>query len=352
MLGSRLIRNIFATSHQNEIGAGRFNHCSSVCPYRQGVLLAWYAGTGECQDDQSVHISFCDKSGTYSDPIRLGDKTGNPVIWAHRDHAYLLWSKFEDAGDLRSIVDRWKFCSLWIQQIELKDKITFVGDPIQISSSDNHLLGRCNPLKICQVTLDGGFKTDYLLPLYDELARNGAIYKIDITKSTSRRCHINTELYHSKISTLGCDMIQPTLWKENYRLHSLSRNFGPNRDMQSKYCYSDDWGQTWSDAIETDIPNRNSSLHAVSCGRHNLLLWNDTTTTRRINLQLGLLTIGERDGSPVPHVNRLCKISDLGGYPSMCIDNIGNLHMTFSNANRKIEHHVWNAKQLNKSIRN
>ena len=47
--------------------------------------------------------------GTYSEAVRIGDKTGNPVIWSHGTQAYLIWSKFEDTGDVRRIVDRNNF---------------------------------------------------------------------------------------------------------------------------------------------------------------------------------------------------------------------------------------------------
>ena len=109
----RLTNNMFAVNRSLQISASSFNHCSTVCPHHDGALVAWYSGSGECRDDQSVHVVFIDKLNNQFEPIRIGDCTGNPVLWAQGNEAVLLWSKFEDTGDVRRIVDRWKYCSLW-----------------------------------------------------------------------------------------------------------------------------------------------------------------------------------------------------------------------------------------------
>jgi hypothetical protein len=325
-------------------------------------MLAWYSGSGECRDDQSVYISFCNAKGEYTDPVRVGDKTGNPVIWSHRGHIYLLWSKFEDTGDIRSIVDRWKFCSLWIQRVELQDEITLVDEPVMIASPESHLLGRCNPLFLGQTswstdegpgTLHADSACDYLLPLYDEVTRNGVIYKVRIDDVTENQLDpVHKRVIHTtRTGNIGIDMIQPTLWLGKavlpsypQRVHSLSRNFGAKtfRRTRCKYCYSDDSGETWSEPQETDIPNRNSSLHAIHYNGYDLLLWNDTNGLSRINLRLGKLSFID----DIPEVEMIATIGEAGGYPSMCVDAADNLHMTFSNRKRKIEHHVWNTKQF------
>jgi len=336
----RIIRSIFATSRRHEVGAGRFNHCSSVCPFRGGVLLAWYSGTGECRDDQSVYVTFSKDDGTYSEAVRIGDKTGNPVIWSHGTQAYLIWSKFEDTGDVRRIVDRWRFCSLWIQEVVLNNGIEFVAEPRQLAFPDQHLLGRCNPIHYGTI----GCRTDYLLPLYDELARSGVIYKIRIVDKSTTRV-LDQTMHTMRVGSIGQDMIQPTLWKTDNRVHSLSRNFGTN-ETACRYCYSDDFGESWSSPRPTKIPNRNSSLHAIQWAGRDLLLWNDTDKISRRNLTLGEIAFKDR----VPSVQKICVIGDVGGYPSMCVDEYDNLHMTFSNEQRKIEHRVWNRRQLDKVI--
>src|SRR5262245_36947564 len=105
--------DIFVPNQTLELAASTFNHCSSICPFREGTLLAWYSGEEECYDDQSVYLLFIGKTGA-SSPLRLGDKTGNPVLWRDGERAFLLWSRFEDYGELKTLVDRWKYCSVWL----------------------------------------------------------------------------------------------------------------------------------------------------------------------------------------------------------------------------------------------
>ena len=110
-----------------DVAASQFNHCSSVCPFNDGVMITWYSGFGECLDDQSVHCIFIDKYGM-SGILRLGDKTGNPIAWEYNGRTFLLWSYFEDTGDITNPVNRWKYCSLWIQEycVELSNSVKFV----------------------------------------------------------------------------------------------------------------------------------------------------------------------------------------------------------------------------------
>ena len=180
---SEMFNSIFAVSYRKEIEVSQshslFHHCSTVCPYKDGVVLAFYSGTGECQDDQGVYVTYF-KNNNYADLLKIGDKTGNPVLFSSANHCFLIWSKFEDTGPLRSIVDRWKHCSLWIQKIDVADGITLVGQPHQISSPQDHLLGRCLPICIANQALyqQTQHTSDYLLPLYDEVARNLSLIHI------------------------------------------------------------------------------------------------------------------------------------------------------------------------------
>lgn len=342
MLG-RLFRNIFAASYQGEVGAERFNHCSTVSPHSNGVVLAWYSGSGECRDDQSVYVTSYNQ-GTYTRPLRIGDRTGNPVVFPHGDHTYLVWSKFEDTGEIRSIVDRWKHCSLWIQRIDAKNGISFVEEPRRLAPSEFHLLGRCNPICYGQV----GYRSDYLLPLYDEVGRQGVIYRLRLSDRSTKQ-EKNFSMHINQCSVVGNNVIQPTLWQTGDRIHALFRNFG-TKDTACRYSYSDDRGSSWSKLVPTSILNRNSSCHAIDWGGKHYLLWNDTEGISRINLRLGEIIFDDETGS-VPRVETICTIAEKGHYPSMCIDNSDNLHMTFSNSQRKIEHHVWNRKQLENTIR-
>jgi len=322
---NNIIYNVFATESKNEFSAAWFNHCSSICQHKNGVLLTWYAGSGECKDDQSVYLMFQDDK-TVSDPVRIGDKTGNPVLWADGKSAILLWSRFDDAGYvLKSPVERWKLCSIWIQRVEFDKGIRFLDKPKKIVDVGQHLLGRCTPIK----TSTGSI----LLPLYNEVFRCGVIYQIDDMKA-------------SLLGTIGKDMIQPTIWEINRIIYSLSRNFSNRRELYAKSSHSDDFGATWSKPRRTIIDNNNSSLHTVQWCGETYVLWNDTQSLVRRNLTLGRLSVENMGivNEAVPNIDRIWYMADYGSYPSMCIDKYNRLHMTYTNKAKRINHHVWNRK--------
>jgi hypothetical protein len=326
-----VLNNMFAKNKSLQISASRFNHCSTVCQHKGGVLIAWYSGSGECKDDQSVHVIFINGSKK-SEVLRIGDCTGNPVLWSNGDEAVLLWSKFEDTGDMKRLVDRWKHCSLWIQRLTLKDEIELLGTPERLVTSDEHLLGRCSPIES---------KNGYLLlPLYDEVTGECVIFG-----------GAGTFLHEQ--SRFGDEMIQPTLWENTEdgktKICSLSRNFG-GQMQYSRFCESSDNGFSWTVPIPSTLFNINNSVHVVKWGNENMVLWNDTGGRYRRNMTLGVLE------SPIQHdPNGLKEVRATplavvgpahGSYPSMCVDSGGNLNFTFTNADRTIDHTIWSPKEF------
>jgi hypothetical protein len=307
--------DMFVPNQTLELQAEPFNHCSSICPYGDGVLITWYSGKAECVDDQSVYLLFISKSGT-SKPLQLGSKTGNPVLWRDKDQHYLLWSHFEDDGDIKHPADRWKFCSLWLTTITVQDEILMVGDMAHIKG--RHLLGRCRPV---------AHRGQLFLPLYDEVHRKGVIF-------------IGSGENFRQVGSIGQDMIQPTLWVDNNKLCSLSRTF-QSSCRYSPYSESVDGGRTWTTAAPTNIKNYNSSLHALTWHGHHLLLWNDTDKIQRRDLSLGVLVVGT--GGPV--VQKLFRI-DNGSYPTLCENVEGDLCMSFTTSRGMIRYHAWDKRKL------
>lgn len=322
----KFLDSIFAKEKSINLTAGHFNHCPSICFISDGTLVAWYSGTGECKDDQSVHLVFINKkSQTKTSAIRIGNKTGNPVIWqTGKKTATLLYSKFENTGKIRTLVDRWKFCSIWIQKVIYDDGIRLLGNPIKIIDSTYHLLGRCNPII---------YKDELLIPLYDEVNRNGVIAKIQ-----------NDSLVI--LGRIGQNMIQPTIWANNGVLYSLSRNFGGTKKM-SQFSISLDGGRTWSRPKNSDILNFNNSLHVLKTDYGDLILWNDVMGKARRQLTLGKLSYDNGEVS----AERIAVISeDNGSYPS--IDYANNKLIFSFTQNKKIKYYEWNKQFFKYKYRN
>ncbi len=311
---SLFLDSIFADERSLQFQESIFNHCSSVCAINKGALLAWYSGSGECLDDQSVYLKFIDKNNSLKS-VKIGHGTGNPVVWCFDDkEATLLYSKFENMKVSR-ITDRWKHCSLWIQRVNVANGIQLLGEAIEIARTS--LLARCKPVI---------FNNKLILPLYNEVKATCVIGEL-----------VNDTL--SVINEFGNGIIQPTLWIENNKLHLLSRNFG-NHHVYAQYSSSND-GVTWSDPIDTDIRNNNSSLHAITYNNSNYLIWNDTMGKYRRLLSLGELML-VNDSVTVDRISTISE--DNGSYPSAAIVN-NRLVFTYTRFG-KIEYHEWNRKAL------
>jgi hypothetical protein len=321
-----IVNRIFAITRSLRVSASKFNHCSSVCPINspRGTLLAWYSGSGECQNDQSVHVVFI-TGLRLSTPLRIGNCTGNPVLipnQSNQNEAVLLWSKFENPEQHLRIVDRWKTCSLWTQRIGVcGGNVVLLGEPNKIAGPEQHLLGRCNPLVVDDTVL---------LPLYDEMRAECVIFR-------------GNGLEYTESDRFGTNMIQPTIWKRGNTICSLSRNFRSNR-TKSRYC--DSIGGCWTEATNSNIWNLNNSLQVITWNGDDIILWNNTYERWRKMMTLGVLEYDASDlgflrisAKPIEVVGR-----KYGAYPSMCIDFDGNLNFSFTSATKEIEYHVWNRK--------
>ena len=318
-----LSNSMFAVKRSLQVSALGFNHCSSVCALKspRRTLLAWYSGSGECQNDQSVYVISIDGLSS-SKPLRIGNCTGNPVLipTTGGKDAILLWSKFEDNDRYANLASRWKTCSLWTQAIGIRnDKITLLYEPECIAGPERHLLGRCNPLI---------YNGSILLPLYDEV---------------NRKCVIFQDF--KEIGQFGENMIQPTIWRKGNKICSLSRNFG-SQAKKSQYCESTSGGITWTNPTSSDLWNLNNSVQVVSWHGEDVVLWNDTEGKQRKFMTLGVLEYKEGSFGFMEMTAKPIEVVGLqhGSYPSMCVDYDGNLNFSFTNAARKIEYHVWNYK--------
>ncbi len=284
---------------------GDFNHCSSICHYNNGIFVASYAGTQECAVDQSVYLTYI-QDGVQLDTIRIGDGTGNPVIWTDSETIILLYSKFEFNDKISTLVDKWKYCSLWLQRFTFSNrKIYWSSIPIKLADESLHLLGRCRPLN---------YSNKYFLPLYNESGRYNVIYEGNGTE-------------YSYLSSYGNYCIQPTLWLASGVINSISRNFG----SPYKYArhHSSPTGSLWSEQKELGIYNVNHSIHAFAYKDVNYILWNDSKNHNRNNLTLGIIN---NDLS----VTKLLEINkSYGSYPSVSVDDT-SIIITYTNARRKI----------------
>lgn len=315
-----------------EYSAGDFNHCSTVCRYQDGVTIAWYAGTGECRNDQAVNVAFFGQR--LWRPIRVGDNTGNPVLWRHGEHCVLLYSLFEDSGALRSLVDRWKYCSLWLQKLfvdQSASELRLVGDPILLAGSERSLLGRCAPIWC------GG---QMLLPLYNESDRYGEIWAGDGWQFEP----------FGKLGEPGCGAIQPALLPScGGTLDAICRNISPGGAFVYEFA-SEDGGKTWGRPKLGRIYNRNNSLQILADKNRMLVLWNNSRLGRD-QLTLGRLDLDTSSSRWT--AKQMAMLGEpesrhYGSYPAMCYDRRGDLHITYTTVRATVSHCVIPGRHVSK----
>lgn len=309
----------------NSLTSGDFNHCSSVCHFSDGIMVAYYAGDNECADNQNVYLTFI-RHQKEIDKIRMGNGTGNPVLWIEQNTIVMLYSKFEEGIHHDRLADKWKYCSLWVQTFAFNnDKIYFSSIPHRITSGDCHLLGRCKPLIYHNTDDSNDIAT---LPLYDESLRCNVIYQGMFPT-------------YKRIASYGIDMIQPTLWSYNGVIHSASRNFNKT-NRYSRHNSSTD-SLAWSSETDLNIYNRNSSLHAFTFDDRHFMIWNDTSSFDRSNLCIGEI---DRDLSVI-------KIESLdrlyGSYPSVSV-NDESIIITYTAHDRSIRITSIGAEHFRRAI--
>ncbi len=256
---------MFKFTRFKEFYKERFNHCASVNIHKGVPILAWYSGVKECQDDQSVYLvnPALSKSTTNdlnrwvgAPYIRVGGKTGNPIVFSHNGEAYLIYSKFE--SDTRGVM-RWQNCSLWLSRLVVgKNHHPMMLDSVQIAGSNEHLLARCNPISMP----DGST----VIPLYNEQDACNVIFRLEPNES------LPLQFDKVKPISYGFNCIQPTLFLDENELYSLSRTFTPYHKLSNAQIYSPlhnicDRNGLKKATITSPLHNLNSSLHAINWGK-------------------------------------------------------------------------------------
>jgi predicted neuraminidase len=153
------------------------------------------------------------------------------------------------------------------------------------------------------------------------------------------------EHWRASSPLVGFGPIQPTLvQKKDGTVVSYLRDSGdaPQRVMKS---ISKDEGETWSFAVDTDIPNPGSSLEAIALrdGRW-LMVYNDTEDGRH-SMALSLSDDEGETWKWNKNINKIGERSKSYGYPSLIQTRDGTLHLTFTykeKGKNSIKHATFN----------
>ena len=332
-------------------------HASSVVEAPNGDLIAcWFYGSGErTANDVLVQGSRLKKSAKEWDPVFIMADTPdlpdcNPVLFINpNDELMLFWIAVRANGWENSIL-RYKISSdydktgapkwNWQDIIILKPGESFYRS-IKKAFEDNY----SNP----------GW-AEYALP-YEKLITAAAADKEKRQKGWMTRIHptvlasgrILLPLYSDGFNValaaisdddgkswrasnpiVGFGPIQPTFAeRKDGSIMAYLRDSGaaPQRVLMSE---SSDQGETWSFAIDTDIPNPGSSLEVtVLKNGHWVMAYNDTEDNRNS----WAVSLSDDEGKTWKwkrHIGQAADQSESFSYPSLIQTKDGKLHLTYS----------------------
>lgn len=350
---------------------GEHTHGSSIVRCPDGSLLAcWFQGSGErtADDVRVLGARLGPGQDAWSDVFPMADTPGfpdcNPVLYLDRqDRVWLFWiavranrwecsllkyRRAEDPGGAGAPNWTWQGAimlkpgeafpeqmrkgfealnfdeGMWAEYAPPYDRLLIeaAGDPAKRQMG---WMTRIHPY-----TLDSG---RILLPLYSD----------GFNASLAAISDDDGETWRASAPIIGLGPIQPTFaQKDDGTLAAYLRDSGdaPYRVMVS---YSKDEGESWTPAVDTDIPNPGSSLEVVELESGNwLLVLNDTEDGRhRLSAWLsddeGASWKWKRVVEPGPQGGRSFS------YPSVIQTPDGAIHMTYtckSEAGSSIRHAV------------
>ncbi|MDA3879542.1 MAG: exo-alpha-sialidase [Prolixibacteraceae bacterium] len=307
-------------------------HASSLLELDNGDLLCcWFGGTRERHPDVNIWLSRKPKGGEWQKPVSICDGNGqtlfNPVLVKLK------------GGDIQ---------------------IYFVSPGIDdgqvITSNDNgHTWSKMK-------MLPNGFVGPIVnKPVY--LEDGTIIAGASLQGEPGKRIHVERTTDNAKTWTKTkalndpvnskYKIIQPTILVHSQKLlQILARPNQQGSDTKLAQTWSEDGGLTWSPVTDTNLPNNNSAIDAVTLndGRH-LLVYNHSTRLDTVcgRKGRGILTVAvTNDGinwqaaAVLEYRTGQVQYS----YPAVIQTQDGLVHITYSWHRKRIKHVVLDPKKL------
>ena len=337
---------------------GKHVHSSSIIECPNGDLLAcWFHGSGErTADDVVIQGARLEKGGNKWSPVFLMADTPNfpdcnPVLFVdQKERLWLFWIAVRAHGWEHSIlkyrlskdyqqpgVPKWD----WQDIILLKPGDTFV-ETIEAAFkeliTEEPMWAEYAPLystMIIEAARDKAKRqAGWMTRTHPTVLPNGRIL-LPLYSDGYNVCLVaisddNGQHWRAGKPIVGLGPIQPSIVrKKDGTLVAYMRDSGnaPNRVLIST---STDDGESWTPAIDTDIPNPGSSLEAIALqdGRW-VMVYNDTESGRH-SLAVALSDDQGKTWKWKRHVGRSDNRAKSYGYPSLIQAKDGMLHLTYS----------------------
>jgi predicted neuraminidase len=301
------------------------SHSSSVIELGNGDLLcSWFAGSQEAAKDVAVvHSRKAAGAEVWTKPAVLADDPtrpeGNSVLFhAPNGRIWLFYATMygHDEWDTCKVKCKWSDDKgqTWSEPVILRDELGY--------------LPRNHP-----IVLDNG---DWLLPIYDERTWTSLMM---ISTDRGRTWFDSEEI----VAPGHPGNIQPTVVQlADGSLLALMRRGGPPPVLWASRSY--DRGRTWSEPINSSLPNPNAAAEMVRLANgHLVLAFNNVTHDRN----LLTLAVSTDEGKTWPYKRDL-ENHDTGefSYPSIIQARDGAIHVTYTYNRVNIKHAALNEEWI------
>jgi alpha-L-rhamnosidase len=305
-------------------------HSSTLEFFKGKTIFSWFGGIREGDSSSCIYIKGLSKK-----TICIGDKDSiprwNPILMAYNDRLY-IWVK---SG---LFCDRWQTflydITEWDHLTTRKEK----EDCMQIIPAGLNGPVKTKPLIIDDKIICGSsFETIYDWTSYIEVysISHGTIR----FKDRSRPLSIPKTTYANPISGLqkiSSGIIQPSLWFSSGTTHALFRSC---HGSKSAYYAFDDNG-VWSDPVEINLKNPNSSLDVVEVDGILYIAYNDSSY-KRSPLVVGKFKLNDGELEKIDEIviNEIAEshISNELSYPFMRL-NGEEIHLSYTYGRVNIEY--------------
>ena len=312
-------------------------HCSTFTIAPNGdYIVTFFAGEREGTPDNCIWMSRCVGGKEWIPPVVVqGDGTPhwNPVIFRDQSRLYLFFKIGPTVHE-------------WVSYYTYSDDSGYTWAPRQLLCPDdpmsrgpvrNKLILDAEGNWLAPASVETEIHFDSFVEKSTDQGKTWKKHPIPIAHRSGSQVSLNhvweglleKELWENDLSKIRKwdGVIQPTLWRsEGSRVHALMRSTRGHLYRSD----SEDNGDTWCEAYETNIPNNNAGIDIVklSDGRlvlvYNPIPWNWGPRTP-ISLSVSDDN-GETFSEPFPLETLDGELS----YPSINVDAEDKLRITFT----------------------
>lgn len=312
-----------------ETPTGRYKHPASLTELANGDLyLAWYGGDGEYAPGTAVYGSrLTSASGKWAAPIKLAQdpfySVGNPVVWQAPDGLVWLWYVVRPGST-------WSTSRIAMKVS--KDGARTWSDSSMLTFEEGAMV-RGKP-----IVLKNG---DYLLPVWKETGFDPEVVGPD-TVSYFLRFEPGTKKWsestriHSRLGALQPAVVQVD---DNYLIAYCRRGsgYGPRTDAYMIRAESHDGGKTWTEGIETKLPNPNAAIDFLKLQNGHLVLVYNDSMTKRTPLTVAISSDNDKTYA---HRQDIAVGNFDYAYPYVIQTRDGKIHLVYTSHGRTVINHA------------